>query len=102
MAPARKTLSSRKRRTPVATDAEGVSRRLADLGCDPIAIMAAIAADAEGDPRLRLAAAKELAGYLMTRPRAAGAASAAATSVDVAAIIARGWREPEPAPEPEE
>lgn len=68
--------------------AEPIGRRLARLGCDPIAVIAAIACDEAADARLRLAAAKELAAYLMSKPRGA---SAPATAVDVAAIIARGW-----------
>lgn len=68
--------------------AEPFGRKLARLGCDPIAVIAAIANDANADPRLRLAAAKELAAYLMSKPRGA---MAPATAVDVAAIIARGW-----------
>lgn len=63
---------------------------LAELACDPIAIMARIAADEDADIKLRFAAAKELAAYLMVKPRTRGEASA--TSLDVGAIIAGAWR----------
>lgn len=78
--------------TAVAGAEEGpdLATRLAELTCDPIAIMAGIAADESADIKLRFAAAKELAAYLMAKPRTRG--EPAPTSVDVGAIIARAWR----------
>jgi hypothetical protein len=69
--------------------AETISRRLERLGCDPIAIMAEIAGDPGADLRLRLAAAKELAAYQMSKPK--GPAVPSAPAIDVGGIIARGW-----------
>jgi hypothetical protein len=43
--------------------------KLERLACDPIAIIAAIACDDGADLRLRFYAAKELATYLMVKPR---------------------------------
>ena len=65
---------------------------LAAIGCDPIAIMAAIAMDEGAEPRLRLSAAKELAAYLLIKPRPTQAEPAG--HVDVAGIIADAWRPP--------
>jgi hypothetical protein len=82
--PARKR--ARKDAPPSAgTDANAVGQRLAALGCDPIAVMASIASDESADARLRLAAAKELAAYLISKPRGADAPP---SGVDVGAIIA--------------
>ncbi|MGE0650875.1 MAG: hypothetical protein AB7P12_03880 [Alphaproteobacteria bacterium] len=69
--------------------AKGVANRLDRLGCDPFAIMAEIACDPDADRRLRLAAAKELAAYLMLKPRKLPVSLPAAT--DVGGIIADGW-----------
>lgn len=78
--------------TPPETQEEpDLARRLADLACDPIAIMARIAADEAADIKLRFAAAKELAAYLMVKPRTRG--DAPAPALDVGAIIARSWRQ---------
>jgi len=77
--------------TPPSADidsgAEPIACRRAPLGCDPLAVMASIANDESADARLRLAAAKELAAYLVSKPRGA---DAPATTVDVGAIIAGG------------
>lgn len=69
-----------------------LQERLAELDCDPFAILAGIAVDDAADTRLRLAAAKELAAYLSMKPRQAKANPT--TDVDVAGIIAETWSRP--------
>lgn len=63
--------------------------KLDRLACDPIAIIAAIACDEGADLRLRFYGAKELATYLMVKPRRG--TEAPPPVVDVGAIIARNW-----------
>jgi hypothetical protein len=65
------------------------AHKLDRLACDPIAIIAAIACDEGADLRLRFYAAKELATYLMVKPRQG--TEAPPPVVDVGAIIARNW-----------
>lgn len=83
-----------------------IEKRLAVLGCDPIAILAEIATDAESDTRLRFQAAKELAAFIA--PRRPGAAASrtdhgtTASAVDIGRVIERYWEPPVAAPGPEE
>ena len=70
----------------------GIPARLAELGCDPIAIIAGIAMDQGCDGRLRFSAAKELCVYLLTKPRQSQVEPVG--EVDVAGIIAAAWRLP--------
>ncbi len=66
--------------------------KLERLACDPIAIIAAIACDDGADLRLRFYAAKELATYLMVKPRRG--TDGPPPMVDVGAIIAGSWSPP--------
>lgn len=86
-----KTRARRDRANAPANAKGALEARLAALGCDPIAIIAGLAMDSANDARLRLAAAKELAGYLMIKPRG-GAPSGGLGGIDVAGIIARSWQ----------
>ncbi len=70
----------------------GIPACLAELGCDPVAIIASIAMDQGADARLRFSAAKELCAYLLAKPRQSQ--GEAVGEVDVAAIIAAAWRLP--------
>ena len=70
----------------------GVPARLTELGCDPIAIIAGIAMDQGADARLRFSAAKELAAYLLSKPRQTPGEPLG--DVDVAGIIAAAWHRP--------
>jgi len=70
----------------------GIPARLAELGYDPIAIIADIAMDESADTRLRFSVAKELAAYLLTKPRETPVEPTG--NVDVAEIIAGTWRLP--------
>lgn len=72
-------------------------RRLDELSCDPVAIVASIAVDEAADPRLRFQAAKELLGLILPRGTTRPGSVAADSTVDIGGIIARHWRKDDPA-----
>jgi len=75
-----------------------VAMRLANLRCDPLAILAKLAKNTKLDPLLRAALARHLAEYQIAQPAAAPVGKGGKDVPSLGAVIADGWRKPKLSP----
>jgi hypothetical protein len=75
-----------------------VAARLADLRCDPLAILAKLAKNTSLDPLLRAALARHLAEYQIAQPAAVHAGKSGKDVPSLGDVIADGWRKPRLSP----